>query len=192
MVISPTRQQVIKYWCGKNGVRKQWPASQPAWPDAEDPERIVSACRGVVCDVGCGVGRMASLFAADKYVGVDINDLAIKKACEDNPVYTFNVCAWTDTLPEADTYLFHTVLLHVPDTDLLEVLKPTTGKARVVIMEYMNRMFRGRGDGFALNRDPKDYSEALLKIGKSIVTLAVYPSRFAPYSKHMLIGESKI
>lgn len=74
----------------------------------------------------------------------------------------------------ADTWLAHTVLLHVPDDEIGPLLARTAPYARIVIGEVMGRKWRRPGDPPVFNREASEYVELS---GRQLVdTIAVpYP-----------------
>ena len=169
------RNHVIKRWSGRAGAMSSYPTRAGKWPDRDAPKRIAALCEGRVCEVGCGTGRVSEAFKLDSYVGVDINPEAILYARRLHPGYLFGSIGWDDPLPEADTYLYYTVLLHIPDEEIMDVIGKTKKyrkHPRVVVFESMDRLLRER-TAYLLNpylkifqRNPEDYEELFLKIRK--------------------------
>jgi len=154
------KQQVIAKWSGEKGKRLVYPGSV-VWPDDDCVSLIRKMCgSGSICEVGCGTGRVASAFQPQQYVGVDINETAIQKAKEDLPSHSFRVIDWDDDLPEADVYLFYTVLLHCPDEELSAVIGRCLRGKRVVVFESMSHKLRQIGNEF--QRDLEQYEVAFL------------------------------
>lgn len=79
-----------------------------------------------------------------------------------------------DQWEPADTWLAHTVLLHVPDDEIDQLLGRTASYSRVVIGEVMGRNWRRPGDPPVFNREASEY---VGMIGREVVeTIAVpYP-----------------
>lgn len=124
---------------------------------------LASECAGAsVLDFGCGYGRLAPLFLASKYLGIDINSEILKEARGNNPGYRFEETGME--LPVADILLAHTVLVHVSDEDLHETLSGFNARS-VVISEIMGREWRRSGHPPVYNRDEKEYIEAMSKVG---------------------------
>ena len=93
-----------------------------------------------VLEFGCGPGRVAALFPADGYLGVDLNPQAVELARRRNPRHAFREVDELEQLPRADLVLAHTVLLHVRDRDLPDVLDQLVAAARrtIVVVEIMD------------------------------------------------------
>lgn len=123
-------------------------------------------CKGKVFEFGCGYGRLAPAFAQTHYVGYDINLAAIKAAEERNPNHRF-----THEWEPHDTFLAHTVLLHIPDDEIESVL--ALSGPRIVIGEIMGRQWRRSGNPPVFNREAEEY-EAM--IGRKAERIAIpYP-----------------
>jgi SAM-dependent methyltransferase len=146
------------FWRAQNGVRHITPAGK-ANPEGAWllPYLADVASHGFVVEIGCGPGRLACAFERHAYLGLDLNERSIAEAIERNPLHAFEVVQ--DELPQADVYLFHTVLMHVPDTELDALLGRM--KAPVVcVSEMMGREWRREGDPPVFNREPSEYVEA--------------------------------
>ena len=119
-------------------------------------------------EFGCGDGRLSPAFDPDLYVGYDINPTALAAARKANPAHRYI----TDWAP-ADTFLAHTVLLHVPDDELPAVIGRAQGYLRIVIGEVMGRSWRRPGNPPAFNREAAEYVEM---VGREAETILVpYP-----------------
>jgi len=154
---------VIDRWSGEHGAKKNFPGE--TWPNNTMQGLIQAACgpSGTIVDIGCGVGRCAPLFAPNRYTGVDINETAIDKAKKANPTHTFKLCDWAGPFPKADTALFSTVLLHVPDVYLERMAAACREMKRIVIYETMSRELRESGNEY--QRNPLEYRMAFGKLG---------------------------
>ncbi|WP_157793835.1 class I SAM-dependent methyltransferase, partial [Robbsia andropogonis] len=96
-----------------------------------------------VLEVGCGVGRIASLFGAGEYIGVDINPLAVAVARQMLPDHQIRLTDHGIQYPEALTALLFNVLLHVSDVAVVPLLKEIAeGRIRIVVAELMDRWRR--------------------------------------------------
>lgn len=112
-----------------------------------------------VLDFGCGDARLAPAFDAERYVGVDINPYAIARCRERFPERRFELVG--GELPRADVAIAYTVLLHVPDDGLADVVAALTAAAgRVLVAEILGRHWRGPHDPPVFNRDAEDYAAA--------------------------------
>ena len=157
------------FWRGNSSLRDITPSGE-RFPEAGLFQALSLACRGSVFEFGCGDGRLAPAFAADKYVGFDINPAALAAARVANPAHSF-----ADDWAEADTFLAHTVLLHVPDDEIETLLAWAACYPRVVIGEVMGRQWRRPGNPPVFNREPEEY-EAM--IGRPAERIAVPYSRY--------------
>lgn len=113
---------------------------------------LKSVCVGKVFEFGCGYGRLASIFAPDSYIGFDINPTALKVAKQKNLKHTF-----TNEWADADTALVHTVMLHIPDDEIEELVKRLKQYKRIVVGEIMERKRRRAGNPPVFNRDAHEY-----------------------------------
>lgn len=128
-----------------------------------------------ILEVGCGVGRVASLFSESEYLGVDINPSAIAHARRMLPNHRVRLTDHGIQYPDAPTALVYTVLLHVSDVAVVPLLKEIArGRERVVLAELMDTRWRRDGDPPVFNRNPEDY----------ILMMAALGFRLAFYSKH--------
>jgi SAM-dependent methyltransferase len=119
-----------------------------------------------VVEIGCGVGRIASLFGAHHYIGVDINPLALQQACAALERHIFRIAEDGHAYPEGPTALLYTVLLHVSDDALPSFLAQVAqGRDRIVIAEVMDARWRRDGDPPVFNRDPEEYILGMAALG---------------------------
>jgi len=167
------REYCLAYWSGKTGADRAYPRSHGTWPDLRAPGRLRRFCKGYICEVGCGTGRVAGALRPKRYVGIDINPTAIKRARELYKNHDFRVVDWDDPYPEAQTYLFHTTLLHLPDALLPFVADKLRAHVapgqRVVIAESMDRRLRARSSvDRSWQRDKADYVAWLSSVGYSV------------------------
>lgn len=125
-----------------------------------------------VLEIGCGAGRIASLFD-DGYIGVDDNPHSIAQARTALPGQKFRLHDKGDQYPEAATALFYTALLHVSDEALGSLLvNAVRGRKRVVIAELMDVRWRDEGSSPAFNRDPEFYIFLMQELGFKLVHYA--------------------
>jgi len=148
------RAQVEEKWIGPGGVRLAHPRDC-AKVDPSVVAALKEVCVGKVCEIGCGTGRIAKLFSSENYIGLDINHLAVGSAEKACPRHNFDLIMWDTLYPTADTYLFFTVMMHIPDAELSGVIKRLD--RRVVVVESMGRWLRDYGKGNNYQRDPKEY-----------------------------------
>jgi hypothetical protein len=85
---------------------------------------------------------------------MDINPVAIQEARTRNPGYSFGA-EWV----EADTLLAYTVLLHIEDDRIGEIIQCMKDYPRIVIGEIMGRQWRRPGNPPVFNREPEEYAE---------------------------------
>lgn len=142
---------MTNYWRNNTDLRHLTPPGE-RFPEVGLFYALRRACRGSVFEFGCGDGRLSPAFPADGYVGFDINPAALAAARVANPAHRY-VTEWEP----ADTWLAHTVLLHVPDDEIAPLLQSTTAYARVVIGEVMARRWRRAGNPPVFNREAAEY-----------------------------------
>jgi len=140
-----------------------WKTNKELWDITPRNERhpevglsqvLMRSCVGSVFEFGCGDGRLSALFGADSYAGYDINLYALEAAKKANPNHKY-VTEWE----KADTFLAHTVLLHVPDDEIQAVIDKAKEYPRIVIGEVMGRKWRREGNPPVFNRHPDEYAE---------------------------------
>lgn len=119
---------------------------------------------GVVLEFGCGTGRLAKYFDPSNYVGVDICQAAIDIARDTLPDYSFYLIDDGEELPESDVTICHTVLLHISDDEIDDVVNAFSS-GRVIVCEVMDSSWRRTGDPPVFNRDPSDYVSIFAKAG---------------------------
>jgi len=140
-----------EFWRGNARLRDITPKGE-RFPEVGLFDALGRACTGSVFEFGCGDGRLAPAFPAERYAGFDINPSALAAAQMANPGYRY-VTEWAP----ADTWLAWTVLLHVPDDEVGGVLARATQYPRVVIGEVMGRKWRRPGDPPVFNREADEY-----------------------------------
>lgn len=139
------------FWRANAGLRDITPQGE-RFPEVGLFDALRSACQGSVFEFGCGDGRLAPAFDPDRYFGFDINSAALAAAKVANPKHRYG-----DEWEPADTFLAHTVLLHVPDDELPSVLDRANRYPRVVIGEVMGRKWRREGNPPVFNREAHEY-----------------------------------
>lgn len=188
------RNRAIRRWTSEQSLELMYPKRNGLWPDSDSIELLQRYCRGKVCEIGSGDGRCSEAFTPGDYVGVDINRFAIKKAKREKPRYRFKAIGWDDKYPDADTYLFYTVLLHIPDADVFSVLARASKNkraTRMVIFEAMDSALRNGNLG-NYQRNPDVYRKTLKAVGWKIVELHELPSKAPPFVRHFLIAEREV
>ncbi|MCG7402260.1 MULTISPECIES: class I SAM-dependent methyltransferase [Caballeronia] len=140
-----------------------------SYPEGFDVARALHDAVGgavPVLEIGCGVGRIASLFDANEYVGVDVNPNALKQARETLPGHRLKIHDAGIAYPDAPCVLFYTVLLHVADHVVDGLLaEAAEGRERFIIAELMDRRWRREGDPPVFNRDPEEYILKMAALG---------------------------
>lgn len=157
-------EQIQSYWNGQEGILREFPPGKGIL-DKRLLKLLDVCCIKPCCEVGCGSGRLASLFDPRRYIGVDINPQAIENARRQLPIHDLRVIDYESDYPPALSYLFHTVMLHVPDERLDGVIGRCGGNS-IAIAETMDRSFR---DGkFTFQRNPEEYEAAFARNGYQI------------------------
>lgn len=134
-------------------------------------------------EIGCGVGRIASVFDNKNYIGVDINPHALHVAKKRLPKHNFRLLDKGRELPEASTALMYTVLLHVSDDVICELLAEYTQKYRkFIIAEVMDVRWRREGNPPVFNRNPEDYILLMQNLNFHITGYKKFP--YKRYDTH--------
>lgn len=175
--------QVIAKWRGLRGIERVYPEGQD-YVGKHITNFLLKICKGRVCEVGCGTGRIAKIFDPSRYIGIDINQSAIDIARFDLPKHKFKDVWWGENYPEADTYLFYTVLLHIPDEEVFYCISRTSG--RVVVAEPMMRHMRWYGLSNNFQRDATEYKELFNK--HDMKEMALYHTRLPYFPYFINIG----
>jgi len=184
--IEMDRGEVIEKWSGRDGIDRVFPQGQESiGPHAE--RLLKYLCREPICEVGCGTGRVARIFHNKQYVGIDINDDALEKAREGIGYGKFKLIKWDDPFPKATTYLFYTVLLHIPDDEIEGFIAKTSN--RIVVAEPMNRWIREYGLSNNFQRDPNEYRALFKKHGMEEKLFYHVALPYFPYYIHMVVYE---
>ena len=184
--IEQTKQQVESKWIGRSGVSfAHLPGCAKLEPQVEQAMKKV--CTGKVCEVGCGTGRISNYFRPNRYIGLDINHESLAVAEKRNPKYEFDLIMWEALYPTADTYLFFTVMMHIPDGEIFHIVKKLFN--RVVIIESMGRWLRDYGKGNNYQRDPFEYRELFKQIGMKEVELTHCLASHYPYYLDVMVFE---
>lgn len=189
------RDRVIAFWRGKKAARISYPAHRGRWPDRDTQDILRKLCVGMVCEVGCGVGRCSDAFVPDRYIGVDINPEAIEIAAKECPNHMFQSISWDSRYPLADTYLFYTTLQHVPDDEIHGVL--VRCKNRIVIQEHMLREYRDEAR-LRFHRTHDEYRGALAAAGFEETNFEEHPTKYQtgrrdrpPLVRRFLVAEER-
>lgn len=145
----------MDYWRNNRALKHIVPPGE-TFPEVGLGELLQRVCRGRVFEFGCGYGRLAQFFEPSAYYGYDINPAALTEAYRRNRRHSFGM-EWE----AADTFLAHTVLLHIPDDDLRELATKIKKYDRIVIGEIMGRKWRRPGDPPVFNRESAEYEKLL-------------------------------
>lgn len=183
-----TKEDVIEKWIGKEAISYLWTGNEE-WVDKDAPAIITGLCNmGTVCEIGCGAGRVASLFTPDIYIGTDINPVAIAQAKERLPSHDFRVVQFDDPYPKADIGLFYTVLLHIPDEFVQETINKCNVFRYVVVFESMDRSLRK----LDFQRSKEDYVNLFRTAGFIPITYLHEPSVLKPFFRDYLVFKKQI
>lgn len=131
---------------------------------------------GHIIEVGCGYGRLCKAFDKDKYTGIDVSPAAISKAKELNPEYNFELIDNTTEYWNSHTKLLYTVLLHISDEDIDDMIKALCNTTyRIIVAEVMDRKWRREGNPPVFNRSKFDYMDLFEKYKKEVTYYFVKP-----------------
>jgi len=154
------------------------PETGQSFPEGFDVERALREAidgRFPLLEVGCGVGRIASLFKPGEYLGVDVSPKAVSIARKNLCSHSFKLIDFGYRLPACRSVLFYTVLLHIDDEQVgIEMQRAAEVGARVLIAEIMDRRWRRSGNPPVYNRDPEEYIAKMEAVG---FRLASYQKR---------------
>ncbi|WP_395328278.1 class I SAM-dependent methyltransferase [Novosphingobium sp. BL-8H] len=163
------------FWI-KEGVDHIIPSNGYQFPEGFDVGAALGKVLGTrfpVLEIGCGVGRIASLFTPEGYIGVDVNPNSLRQARAALPGHNFRIHDHGYAYPAAPTVLIYTVLLHVADNALVPMMvEATKGRERVVIAELMDQRWRREGNPPVFNRDPEIYIHLMQQLGFNLVDYA--------------------
>lgn len=174
-----------EYWAGGHGLGQITPHGAERPEGAEFETALVTAlgnCSSVT-EFGCGIGRLAELFRAGQYLGVDICKKAIVSAQAANPRHAFRLLQ-NDTEPvgergNGDAIFAHTVMLHVPDEDL-DATVARFASPRVIVSEILGRRFRTKGFPPVFNREVSEYRDAFRRAGFRAIRRTDVPYDYYP------------
>ncbi len=165
------------FWIGE-GTENIIPASKLEFPEGFDVGAALDAAIDKlypVLEIGCGTGRIASLFEPKNYVGIDVNPSALISARTNFPNHIFRIHDLGYEYPAAPTAMFYTVLLHVSDDRISEVLSnAVAGRQQLVIAELMDRRWRRGGNPPVFNRDPEDYILLMRALGWNLIAASAH------------------
>ena len=153
----------MDYWRQNKELRHLTPPGVE-WPEGMYfPTYLSQMFEGqVVADFGCGAGRLSVCFEPSFYTGYDINPAAVNMARMTHPVHNFFVWDERENI-DSDCVLAHTVLVHVSDEEIDDVLAKMFCR-RIVVSEIMDRSMRRpeQTQPPVFNRSLNEY-EAILK-----------------------------
>ncbi|MDH3359811.1 MAG: class I SAM-dependent methyltransferase [Desulfobulbaceae bacterium] len=183
-----TKQYVIDKWSGQYGMNNLYNSSL-AEAEPHIGAIVLKYATGIICEVGCGNGRVANLFPHNRYIGIDISKKAITAAKERLPGYQFEKIKYDADYPEAQTFLFYTVLVHVPDESIESVFTRVkkAGAKRIIIYEAMTRWFRQYSRHQNFHRDVCDYRGLAKQFGYNESHFYVVKSKSFPWFGNVLI-----
>jgi SAM-dependent methyltransferase len=119
-----------------------------------------------VLEIGCGVGRVASLFEPNEYIGAELNPTALLQARTALPAHNLRIVDDGLSYPNAPTAMLYTVLLHVSDEALPSLLEEAVvGRKKLIIAEVMDTRWRRDGNPPVFNRNPEDYILMMQRLG---------------------------
>lgn len=166
------------FWLNNSALSHITPPGDPM-PEIGLRAALLTLCQGTVFEFGCGPGRLAALFPADRYHGYDINPDALVAAQARLPNHWFDTW-WTP----ADTFLAHTVLLHLSDEQLIDIAPMVRTYPRVVIGEILGRKWRRTDSApMVFNREQHEYEALFGPVRRAIEV--PYPR----YKTHLTLME---
>jgi len=164
----PWRNKEAAFWISE-GTQHIIPQVGHQFVEGNYVEGAIRRCVGgqwPMLEVGCGVGRIASLFKPYEYIGAELNPTALVRARRALPQHQLRIADEGYQLPQAPSVLIYTVLLHIPDDKLLVFLAEcVAGRKRVILAEIMDRRWRRDGNPPVFNRDAEEYILLMQKLG---------------------------
>ena len=181
------RSGEVRFWSDV-GLDHIVPHTGEAYPEGFDVPAVIRdtvAGRLPLLDIGCGPARFAGAFDDNEYIGVDVNPHAIRAAKLRYPTKTFKLITEESELPTAESALLYTVLLHISDDDLPQMLaKAVQAANRIVISELMDPRWRRPGDPPVFNREPETYVQLMNGLGYNLVNHDRRPYRRYDVADH--------
>lgn len=181
----PWRNAEEAFWITQ-GASHITPGTGDKFPEGDYVSEALHQCISEdwpLLEIGCGVGRIASVFDNKNYIGVDINPHALHIAKKRLPKHNFRLLDKGRELPEASTALMYTVLLHVSDDVICELLAEYTQKYRkFIIAEVMDVRWRREGNPPVFNRNPEDYILLMQNLNFHITGYKKFP--YKRYDTH--------
>ncbi len=165
-----------KYWTDDN-MQNVIPLGYGDFPEGFHPgELIRDILKDIpynkILDFGCAYGRLSRAFDPEKYIGIDLNPNALKKARENNPDYTYIEIDVNSEYPGCDVAFAHTVFLHNDDETLLSILKrlKKAGCKYIVVSDVMSKDFHNGFIPPTYHRSLDDYNKLMSEAGFSFVS----------------------
>ena len=154
---------IINFW-KEEGINYLIPAGGNRFPEGWNVLTYLSTLLNPtwpVIEVGCGDGRLAPAFPPKTYFGIDVNPEAIRAAREANPAHRFAVYQHGETMPYSPYKLLYTVLLHIHDDAIQDMVSLLTESSEAVLVaEILGRQYRRKvGKPPVFNRDGTDYDK---------------------------------
>lgn len=154
------RTQAEEFWIS-NSVNNIIPNAGVEFPEGFDVAAALKEAIGPerpIVELGCGVGRIASLFDPSEYIGCDISPAALATAKISAPNHQFRLIDKGICLPKSPCLLLYAVLLHINDANIFDFVQDAiAGRKRIVVAEIMDRRWRPPGKYPSFNRDVEDY-----------------------------------
>ena len=153
------------FWQGQVGLDNIKPKRIGELWESFDAASIIKTLIGdyTVVDFGCGTGRLSRAFKPDQYIGVDVNEDAIKISKKENSDYKFKTIKDYSEIPKQDALLLHSVALHIPDEEIKNLF--AQANKCIVIAETMGTRNKPRSSNsklaFHYARTAKEYEDLL-------------------------------
>lgn len=172
--------EALEFWRSGRGLQDITPRGVP-WPEGPEfkiklPDMLFAQD---VVEFGCGIGRLAPLFSKRRYLGVDICPQAIEIARRQNHGYEFLPIAPGQKITGGHAIFAHSVMMHVPDEELVATIGQFTQK-RVLVSEVLGKNWRRGGNPPVFNRDIGDYQDAFGANGYQMMFVRFVPSEHYP------------
>lgn len=165
----------FEYWQSGAGLAHITPPSSPNPEGAAFGPLMTELFFGQdMVEFGCGTGRLAPLFSKRRYRGVDICEAAIVAAQATKPGYRFEMIDGISPIEGGFGLLAHTVMLHVPDEDLIPTIR-RFAQRHVVVSEIPGKQWRRDGNPPVFNRGIMDYEEAFRLCGYKLSRVMFVP-----------------
>jgi SAM-dependent methyltransferase len=188
-----TDETIIDFW-KNNAINNIIPNTGEEFPEGWDVRNYLqTSFSGTkrVTEVGCGYGRLAKAYSSELYLGLDVSPGAIEVAKFNNPEHEFRVVDWKEPYPETDIRLVYTVLLHMNDNMIDEVVsRLCENTTMVLVAEIMGRSWRREGDPPVFNREAQEYKDIFWKYdfelaGEELQPYARYPNTFITFQHYI-------